>query len=75
MALWLKKLSNLCLSALELACSELQHRGCKPLQADSCKTSHFTRADYARGILAWVGLLFVSPSNMYYHVLTTMPIA
>jgi hypothetical protein len=54
MALWVKRLSNLRLSALELACSELQQRGCKPIPADSRKASHFTRADYARGILAWV---------------------
>jgi len=60
MALWLKKLSSLRLSVLELACSELQHRGCKPLQADSRKTSRFTRADYARGILAWVRFHFCS---------------
>jgi hypothetical protein len=38
--------------------SELQHRGCEPIQADSRKVSRLTRADYARGILAWVRLLF-----------------
>ena len=58
MALWLKRLSNLRLSALELACSELQDRGCKPIQADSRKTSRLTWTDYSRGILAWVRLLF-----------------
>jgi hypothetical protein len=58
MALWLKRLSSLRLSALELACSELQHHGCKPIHADSRKTSRFTRADYARGILTWVRLQF-----------------
>jgi len=37
MALWLKRLSSLRLSALELACTELQDRGCEPLQADDRK--------------------------------------
>ena len=71
MALWLKRLSSLRISALKLACSELQHRGCEPIQTDSRKTSRFTRADYARGILAWVCLLFC----FSYCVLTNMPIA
>lgn len=54
MALWVKRLSNLRLAALDLACSELAHRGCKPLATDGRKVSRFTRADYARGILEWV---------------------
>jgi len=62
MALWLKRLSSLRLSALELACSELQQRGCKPILADSRKTSRLTRADYARGILAWVRLHLFFPN-------------
>ena len=65
LALWLKRLSNLRLPALELACSELRHRGCEPIQTDSRKTSRFTRADYARGILAWVRYFFILPPNMH----------
>jgi hypothetical protein len=67
MALWLKKLSGLRLSALELACSELQDRGCKPIRTDPRKTSRFTRADYARGILAWVRLHFFSTPNIHTY--------
>jgi hypothetical protein len=67
MALWLKRLSNLRRSALELACSELQHRGCEPIQADSRKVSRLTRANYARGILEWVRLLFFQPIFTYQH--------
>ena len=66
MALWLKRLSSLRLSALELACSELEHRGCKPIRTHILKTSRLTRADYARGILAWVHLFFwFHHPNMY----------
>ena len=65
MALWLKRLSSLRLSALELACSELQNRGCKPIPANSRKTSRLTRADYSRGILEWVHF-FSSVNTQYY---------
>jgi hypothetical protein len=73
MALWLKRLSSLRLSALEFACSELQDRGCKPIRADSRKTSRLTQSDYARGILEWVRLLsFFLPTP---NILINMPIA
>jgi Transposase family tnp2 len=64
MALWLKKFSSLRLSVLELACSELLHRGCEPIRTDTRKTSRLTRADYARGILAWVRLFFCFTTYM-----------
>ena len=63
--LWLKRLSNLRLPALELACSELRHHGSESIQTDSHKTSRFTRADYACGILAWARYFFISPPNMH----------
>ena len=54
---WLDRFSKQHHSVLALIASEL---GCKPIPSHQNKTSHWTRLDYARGILDWVSTICIS---------------